>query len=63
MYQANHHVLFIIFHLSMDRFYIIWNLRFGQVYILDLPLGCVHNKRNQGLMYTHKFLHPHDFEK
>jgi hypothetical protein len=26
------------FHPSMDRFYIIWSLEFGQVYIVDLPL-------------------------
>jgi len=28
MYQTNHHVPIIIFHLSMDRFYIIWGLGF-----------------------------------
>jgi hypothetical protein len=33
----------IIFHPSMDRFYIIWSLRFGQVYILDLPLLLTQN--------------------
>jgi hypothetical protein len=38
MYQTNHQVPFITFHPSMDRFYIIWSLGFGQVYILDLPL-------------------------
>jgi hypothetical protein len=38
MHQTNHHVLLIIFHPSMDRFYIIWSLRFDQLYILDLPL-------------------------
>jgi hypothetical protein len=38
MYQTNHQVPLIIFHPSMDRFYIIGNLGFGQVYILDLPL-------------------------
>jgi hypothetical protein len=28
----------ITFHLFIDRFYIIWNLGFGQVHILNLPL-------------------------
>jgi hypothetical protein len=38
MYQTNQHVPLTTFHLSMTRFYIIWSLEFGQVYILDLPL-------------------------
>jgi len=38
MYQTNHQVPFIIFHPRMDRFYIIENLGFDQVHILDLPL-------------------------
>ncbi len=38
MYQTNHQVPLITFHPSMDRFFIIGNLRFGQVYILDLLL-------------------------
>jgi hypothetical protein len=38
MYQTNHQMQFIIFHLSMDSFYIIWGLGFGQVNTLDLPL-------------------------
>jgi len=38
MYQTNHQVPLITFHLSMKRFNIIWNLEFGQVHILDLPL-------------------------
>jgi hypothetical protein len=38
MYQTNHHMSLIIFHPFMDKFYIIWNLGFGQVYILDFPL-------------------------
>jgi len=38
MYQTNHQVPLIIFHPPMDRFYIIGNLGFDQVYILDLPL-------------------------
>jgi hypothetical protein len=29
IYQTNHQVPLIIFHLSMDRFYIIWSLGFG----------------------------------
>jgi len=37
MHQTNLHVSLIIFHPSTDRFYIIWNLRYGQVYILDFP--------------------------
>jgi len=32
------HATYITFHPSMDRSYIIWSLRFGQDYILDLPL-------------------------
>ncbi len=32
-----------IFHLYMDRFYIIWGLGFGQVYILDLQLLLTRN--------------------
>ncbi len=43
MYQRNHQVSFIIFHPSMDRFYIIGNLGFDQVYILDLPLLLTRN--------------------
>jgi hypothetical protein len=27
----------------MDKFYIIWSLRFDQVYILDLPLLLTQN--------------------
>jgi hypothetical protein len=38
MYQTNHQVPLIIFHLPMYRFYTIGNLGFDQVYILDLPL-------------------------
>jgi len=38
MYQTNHQVPLIIFHPPMDRFYIIGNLGFDQVYIFDLPL-------------------------
>jgi hypothetical protein len=38
MYQTNHQMPPITFHPSMDRFYIIENLGFGQIYILDLPL-------------------------
>jgi hypothetical protein len=43
MYQTNHQVPLIIFHPSMDRFYIIENLRFDQVYVLDLPLLLTQN--------------------
>jgi hypothetical protein len=38
MYQTNHQGPLITFYRSIDRFYIIWSLGFGQVYILDLPL-------------------------
>jgi hypothetical protein len=38
MYQTNHQVSHITFHSSMNRFNIIWNLEYGQVHILDLPL-------------------------
>ncbi len=38
MYQTNHQVPLITSHPFMDRFYIIGNLGFGQIYILDLPL-------------------------
>ncbi len=38
MYQTNHQLPLITFHLFVDRFYVIGNLGFGQVYILDLPL-------------------------
>ncbi len=43
MYQTNHQMPLIIFHPSMDRFYIIWNLGFDPVYILDLPLLLTRN--------------------
>jgi len=43
MYQTNHQVPLINFHLSMDPFSIIWNLGFGQVYILDFPLLLTRN--------------------
>jgi hypothetical protein len=44
MYQTNHRMPLITFHASMDRFYIIWSLRFGlQIYILDLPLLLTEN--------------------
>jgi hypothetical protein len=42
MYQTNHRVS-ITFHPSMDKFYIIENLGFGQVYILELPLLLTQN--------------------
>jgi hypothetical protein len=42
MYQTNHQVS-TTFHPSMDKFYIIENLRFCQVYILDLPLLLTRN--------------------
>jgi hypothetical protein len=48
MYQTNHQVS-ITFNPSMDKFYIIENLRFGQVYILDLPLLLT---RNNYLSYS-----------
>jgi hypothetical protein len=34
MHQTNHHISLITFHPSMDKFYVIWSLRFGRVYIL-----------------------------
>jgi hypothetical protein len=43
MYQTNHQMPSIIFHPPMDRFYIIGNLRFDQVYIFDLPLLPIRN--------------------
>jgi hypothetical protein len=43
MYQTNHHVPLIILHPPMDRFYIIGNLGFDQVYIFDLPLLLIRN--------------------
>jgi len=43
MYQTNHQVPLINFHLSMDPFSIIWNLGFGQVYILDFTLLLTQN--------------------
>jgi len=33
----------ITFHPSMDKFYIIWNLQLGLVYILNLPLLLTQN--------------------
>jgi hypothetical protein len=41
--QINHHVSLITFHPSMNKFYIILNLQFDQVYILDLPLLLIQN--------------------
>jgi hypothetical protein len=38
MYQVNHRVPLIIFHLSMNKFHIFLSLRFDEIYILDLPL-------------------------
>ncbi len=43
MYQTKNQVSLITFHPSMDKFYIIENLGFGQVYILDLPLLLTRN--------------------
>jgi hypothetical protein len=43
MFQTNHEVPLINFHPFMDKFYIIWNLRFGQVYIFDLLLLLIQN--------------------
>ncbi len=43
MYQTNHQMPLITFHPSMDRFYIIGNLGFGQVYILEFPLLLIRN--------------------
>jgi hypothetical protein len=38
MYQTNYQVSFIIFHPSVNRFNIIWNLKFDQVHIPYLSL-------------------------
>jgi hypothetical protein len=38
MYQTNYHVPFITFYPFINRFYIFWSLRFGQVHIFNLPL-------------------------
>jgi len=43
MYQANHHMSLIIFHLFMNRFSIIDSLKFDQAYILDPPLLLTQN--------------------
>jgi hypothetical protein len=43
MYQTNHQFPFITFHPFMDRFYIIENIGFGQVYILDETLLLAQN--------------------
>jgi hypothetical protein len=43
MYQTNHHVSLIIFHLSMNRFSIIDSFKFDQVYIFDTPLLLTRN--------------------
>jgi hypothetical protein len=43
MYQINHQMPLITFHPFMDRFYIVGNLGFGPVYILDLPLLLIWN--------------------
>jgi hypothetical protein len=51
MYQSNHQVSFITFHPSMNKFYIIWSLRFGQVtyltfhyYKLKIDIEILHNQ-------------------
>jgi hypothetical protein len=48
MYQTNHQVSLITFHPSMDRFYIIWSLRFDQVHTLDLLLLQTQNSYLKG---------------
>ncbi len=43
MYQINYQVSLTTFHPSMDRFYIIKNLKFDQVYIFNLSLLSTQN--------------------
>jgi hypothetical protein len=43
MYQANHNMALIIFHVFINRLLIIESLKLDQAYILDLPILLTQN--------------------